>query len=134
MRADADRANQRSAELARAIAAMSELGSQVAILRGTGAADGANGFAAFPAAGGGYVVMSGMPAAPAGQTYQAWYLVDGQPASAGLMTVGSDGYAVLADITLVPGTSVVALTLEPAGGSDQPTSAPIVVGNVNSPG
>jgi len=80
------------------------------------------------------VVMSGMPAAPAGQTYQAWYLVDGQPASAGLMTVGSDGYAVLADITLVPGTSVVALTLEPAGGSDQPTSAPIVVGNVNSPG
>jgi hypothetical protein len=36
--------------------------------------------------------------------------------------------------TMAPEAMLRILTLEPAGGSDQPTSAPIVVGNVNSPG
>ena len=45
-----------------------------------------------------------MRPAPAGETYQAWYLVDGQPTSAGLMSVGEDGYAILKGVRRLPGT------------------------------
>lgn len=131
-RADADRARLRAAELSTAIAAMSQPGSSIAVLQGSGAAAGASGFAAFPETGGGYVVVVDLPAAPAGQTYQAWYIADGTPASAGLLTVGGDRYAILANAQPVPGTTVVALTLEPAGGSSAPTSDPIVVGEVST--
>ena len=131
--AQADRAQQRTAQLEQAIAALTEPGSSVAILHGEGPASGANGFAAFPPDGTGYVVLSGLPTAPAGQTYQAWYIVDGQPSSAGLVTVGSDGYAILAGMDAPAETEVVALTLEPAGGSEQPTTQPIVVGQVATP-
>jgi hypothetical protein len=132
-RADADRAVARTQEVERAIAALSDPGSSVAILRGSGPAAGASGFAAFPAEGGGYVVLVDLPSAPAGQTYQAWYIAGDTPASAGLLSVGSDGYAVLAQAQPVAGTQVVALTLEPAGGSVAPTSDPIVVGQVEAP-
>jgi anti-sigma-K factor RskA len=32
----------------------------------------------------------------------------------------------------VPGTSVIAVTVEPAGGSPQPTSDPIIVGTLTT--
>jgi hypothetical protein len=74
-----DQAEQRMALIARAIAASTEPGSEVAVLRGTGEAAGASGFAAFPPEGDGYIVLVGLRPAPLGQTYQAWYLVDGVP-------------------------------------------------------
>jgi anti-sigma-K factor RskA len=119
--------------LSQAIAALSEPGSTVAVLQGSGSAAGARGFAAFPADGGAHVVLVDLPQAPAGQTYQAWYIADGAPTSAGLMAVGSDGYAVLADDEPLPGTEIFAVTLEPAGGSPQPTSDPIIVGELAAP-
>lgn len=122
-------AEQRATVLADAIAAMSAPGSSVAILRDS-ANPGAAGFAALSADGTAYLVMVGLPAAPAGQTYQAWYIANDQPTSAGLLTVDADGYAVLVDSQPMPGTQVVALTTEPAGGSAQPTSAPFAVGEL----
>lgn len=133
LRQQADQANQRAQQIAAAVAAMSAPGSQVAILHGTGSAADVNGFAAFPASGGGYMVMTDVPDAPSGMTYQAWYIVDGTPSSAGLMAVGPDGNLVASGLQPLPGTQVVAVTLEPSGGSDQPTSAPIIVGNVSTP-
>lgn len=125
----ASEAEQRSGTLARAIAASNDVTAQVAVLRGTGIADGATGFAAFPREGPGYIVMVGLRPAPSGHTYQAWYMVDGQPSSAGLMVVGQDGIAVLQGVQPI-GTNLVALTLEPAGGVDQPTTDPVVTGEV----
>lgn len=133
LRQQADQANQRAQQIAAAVAAMSAPGSQVAILHGTGSAADVNGFAAFPASGGGYMVMTDVPAAPSGMTYQAWFIADGTPSSAGLMTVDPDGNLVASGMEPLPGTQVVAVTLEPSGGSDQPTSAPIIVGNVGTP-
>jgi len=133
LRQQADQANQRADQLAAAVAAMTAPGSQVAILHGSGAAAGVSGFAAFPANGSGYVVMTDVPAAPSGMTYQAWFIADGKPSSAGTMAPSSDGNVVAAGVTPTPGTSVVAVTLEPEGGSDQPTSTPIIVGNVTTP-
>ncbi|MGI8928380.1 MAG: anti-sigma factor domain-containing protein [Candidatus Limnocylindrales bacterium] len=121
-------AEQRAEVLADAIAAFAEPGSSVAILRDSANPD-ASGFAAVSADGTAYLVMVGLPEAPAGQTYQAWYIANDQPVSAGLFTVDADGYAVLAGQP-VSGTQAVALTREPAGGSEQPTSEPFVVGEL----
>jgi hypothetical protein len=127
-----DEATQRAQTLSQAVAAMSAPGSEVAILRGTGPAENARGFAAFPQSGGGYVVLTGLDPAPSGKTYQAWYIVDGTPQSAGVMAVGEDGELIASGMTPMAGTDVVAFTVEPAGGSNHPTSAPIITGNINN--
>jgi hypothetical protein len=126
----ANTAEQRIAAIAEAIAASTDPAAEVAVLRGTGEAQGASGFAAFPPDGEGHIVLVGLRPAPIGQTYQAWYLVDGTPTSAGLMSVGEDGYAVLSGVPRLPGTDTIALTLEVAGGVVAPTTTPIVVGEV----
>lgn len=132
LRQQVDQANERADQLALAVAALAAPGSQVAILHGSGAAAGVTGFAAFPQDGSGYMVMTDVPAAPSGKTYQAWYIVDGQPSSAGTMAPTAGGNIVASGLTPTPGTSVVAVTIEPTGGSDQPTSDPIIVGNVTT--
>ncbi|HUR15676.1 MAG TPA: anti-sigma factor [Candidatus Limnocylindrales bacterium] len=127
-RADAE--GRRAQELAAALQVFGAPDAEVATLRGTGAAAGANGFAAFSPAGDGYVVVSGLATLSSDQTYQAWYLVGDQPFSAGLMSVGDDGMAMLARIPHHSGTNVIALTIEPAGGVAAPTSAPVVAGEL----
>ncbi|MDQ3493084.1 MAG: anti-sigma factor [Chloroflexota bacterium] len=123
---------QRAQMVARAIAASTDPDAEVAVLRGTGPAQGASGFAAFPSDGDGYIVLVDLPAAPAGQTYQAWHLVDGQASSAGLLTVGSDGYAVLSGVDSREDAQQIALTIEPAGGVDTPSTDPIVAGEISA--
>ena len=129
-RADAEA--RRGQELAAALQVFGAPGAEVATLRGTGSADGASGFAAFTTDGG-YVVISGLPELASDQTYQAWYLIDDQPVSAGLMAVGDDGMAMLARIPHHSGTDVIALTIERAGGVAAPTSAPVVAGEIRTP-
>ena len=72
------------------------------------------------------VVTTGLPALPAGKVYQLWLI--GKPAitSAGLLPPAKDGQtpAVLAT-GVVPGDAL-GLTVEPAGGSAQPTTKPIL--------
>jgi anti-sigma-K factor RskA len=126
-RADAEA--QRAESLAQAVTIMAQPNSSVAVLRGHDSAAGASGFAAFAADGAGYLVVVDLPAAPVGQAYQAWYIDDGRPASAGLLTVDADGFALLA-LPSVAGTDVMALTIEPSAGSAQPTSDPLVYGDV----
>ena len=62
-----------------------------------------------------------VPRAPAGKTYEAWVIRDGAAQRAGLFS----GATVLRiDRPVKPG-SVVAVTLERAGGVDAPTSKPL---------
>src|SRR5262249_11554875 len=56
----------------------------------------------------------------------------GAPVSAGLMSVGSDGLAIQQGVAPLSGAQVVALTVENAGGANQPTSQPIVVGQMQT--
>jgi anti-sigma-K factor RskA len=128
----ADLANQRADQLAAAVAALTTPGSEVAVLHGSGAAANISGFAAFPAQGGGYMVMTGVPGLPAGQTYQAWYIADGAKISAGTMATDENGSIVATNLEPAPNTDVVAVTIEPTGGSDQPTSDPVIVGSVTT--
>jgi hypothetical protein len=68
----------------------------------------------------------GLPPAPAGQAYQLWAVVDGRDALPGpTFEVNAEGLgSAIADFPdLAPGTPArAAVTLEPTGGSSQPTN------------
>jgi len=67
---------------------------------------------------------SGLGAAPRGKTYEAWVIPPGQsPRPAGLFRGGLDSSLALRGS--VSPKAVVAVTLEPAGGSRAPTTTPI---------
>ncbi len=66
------------------------------------------------------LIARGLPAAPKGKTYEAWVIHGGTPTRAGLFDGGKSA-VVLLGLTL-PRGGKVAVTLEPAGGSDAPTS------------
>ncbi|WP_214103137.1 anti-sigma factor [Acrocarpospora catenulata] len=67
---------------------------------------------------------SDLPALPAGRTYQMWLIGPGGTRSAGLV----DGGGVrTATVPVSGGARRFGLTVEPAGGSEQPTSTPILL-------
>lgn len=70
---------------------------------------------------------SGLPAPPGGKVYQLWYNDGGgKMRSAGLMDTGTPATATLLDGP-VNTASGMGVTVEPAGGSPQPTSAPVAL-------
>jgi len=71
------------------------------------------------------LVTDGLPPAPAGSTYQVWYLNgSGAPTSAGFLPSGERSAVVLqGDLATATGVGV---TVEPAGGSTAPTTTPIL--------
>ncbi|WP_030313083.1 anti-sigma factor [Streptomyces flavochromogenes] len=69
---------------------------------------------------------SGMAPPPAGKVYQLWYDDGGTMRSAGLMDPGAGAEATLLDGP-VNRASGVGVTVEPAGGSPRPTSAPVAL-------
>ncbi len=77
-----------------------------------------------------------LPAIPEDKDYQLWFLVKGpeaaQPVSAGLVHTTGTG-EVSADIQVPPEVGEItaaALTLEPKGGSEKPTTDPLLVGQI----
>lgn len=72
------------------------------------------------------VVTTGLPALPAGKVYQLWLI--GKPAitSAGLLPPAKDGQTPPVLATGVVKGDALGLTVEPAGGSAQPTTKPIL--------
>ena len=71
-------------------------------------------------------VVSGMAHAPAGKVYQLWFDDGGTMRSAGLMNPDRADQAVLLR-GAVDGASGMGITVEPAGGSKQPTTAPLAL-------
>jgi anti-sigma-K factor RskA len=74
------------------------------------------------------LVLDGLDPAPAGKTYEMWVVPGGdirQASPAGLFP-GSDGREVVALDGTVQSGDVVAVTVEPAGGVDAPTTQPVV--------
>jgi anti-sigma-K factor RskA len=67
--------------------------------------------------------VTGLDAAPRGKTYEAWVITGSTPRRAGLFS-GGTSTTVRLEGTL-PKNAVVAVTLERAGGVDQPTTTPI---------
>ncbi|MGW0147350.1 anti-sigma factor [Streptomyces sp. NPDC003333] len=71
-------------------------------------------------------VSSDMPAPPRGKVYQLWFSDGGKMRSAGLMDPDRSSQTVLMQ-GAVHGASEVGITVEPAGGSKQPTSVPVAL-------
>ncbi len=116
-----------SARQARALTALASA-ARVVPLSGSGGMQAA--FAAAPDGTGSLVLASARPAPP-GKVYQAWFIRPGQnPVSAGVFN--DDGVAVVPLQGSAAGAQTVAVTVEPPGGSPQPTSQPIEAGTIGS--
>ncbi|MCW8096512.1 anti-sigma factor [Streptomyces tauricus] len=71
-------------------------------------------------------IASGMAAPPSGKVYQLWFDDGGTMRSAGLMDSHRTAEAVLLE-GAVDGASGMGITVEPAGGSAEPTSDPVAL-------
>lgn len=70
------------------------------------------------------VLTTGLPAAGDGRGYQLWLANGGDVSSAGMLSVGTGGAsATVVDAGTADG---VGISVEPAGGSEQPTTTPVV--------
>ena len=108
----------RTAEDNRAVAVLSDPQARTIPL------SGANGRLVVSRTGSAALVLSGLDAAPEGKVYEIWVIEAGTPKPAGLFT-GADTRTVLPLTRPVPENAVVAVTLEPAGGVEQPTGTPL---------
>ncbi len=67
-----------------------------------------------------------LPAAPAGMTYQLWVVRGATPVSLGLFNPTPAGHGQLTVETTLTEGEVIAVTVEPIGGSPAPTTAPFL--------
>ena len=74
------------------------------------------------------LIASRLPAPPPGKTYEMWIIRGGSPRAAGLFASDAQGNALHFYGPEVPPASgdIVAVTLEPAGGVNAPTSTPVI--------
>lgn len=72
------------------------------------------------------IVTDGLPVLASGETYQMWFIRGDLIVSAGLFTTDREGESTsLLDGTIEAGDAI-AVSVEPSGGSEQPTTTPIV--------
>jgi len=71
--------------------------------------------------------------APTGRAYQLWLIKDGKPVPSRVFNSDPDGHGLVAGFELprdMRGVTALAITEEPAGGSQQPTTTPFLIGAV----
>lgn len=73
-----------------------------------------------------------LKAVPAGRAYQLWFIRDGRPVPSVTFKPEADGHAKVEAIPVPEGgaVSAAAITVEPEGGSAQPTSPIVMVGSL----
>jgi anti-sigma-K factor RskA len=73
---------------------------------------------------------SGLKPVPAGRTYQLWWIRDGKPVPSVTFDIEADGAGLVRGVSVPTDgeLSAAAVTEEPAGGSQQPTSPILLVG------
>ncbi len=76
----------------------------------------------------GYLVSSKMPSLPSSETYQLWGVVAGKAVSIGV--IGSSPHHAAFTLASSPGPSSLAVTVEPAGGTQKPTTPLVASGAV----
>jgi anti-sigma-K factor RskA len=101
------------------------LGSSGQAIQRVAVSGSANSFVVYSRGSAG-LVLSGVDPAPSGKTYEAWVIHGKTTSPAGLFAGGRRTTYVPLTRQVSKG-SVVAVTLEPAGGSAQPTTKPFVV-------
>jgi anti-sigma-K factor RskA len=80
-----------------------------------------------PSLGSAVFIADEVAGVPDGRTYQLWLIgADGSATSAGTFTPGSNGRAAVVLSGSLADTAAVGVTVEPDGGSTQPTSEPVL--------
>jgi len=81
-----------------------------------------------------YIAMTGLPAPPPGRVYQAWTLAKGAQRVAPSVTFvpSSGGVSIVRLPQSATDLAAVAVSVEPAGGSQQPTTKPIALVHLSS--
>lgn len=80
----------------------------------------------------GVLVGHGMPALPAGKTFELWLFHDGHPVPAGVFDPESDGRVSALTAESVRGAEAVAVTIEPHGGVPAPTGPVVASGGLQA--
>ena len=113
------------------------LGMRAIVLQNTEAAPDASGFVIISADGqNGVLVVDELPMLePEHEEYQLWLLKDGEFTSVNLFSVDEDGYRGMRLEAPEPLTDymAVSLTIEPSGGSSQPTGEQVLGGSLFNP-
>ncbi|GHB06528.1 MULTISPECIES: anti-sigma factor [Streptomyces] len=118
---EAAQARQQNEQLARVLAAPDARTSSGALEGGARAA-----VVVSPSVNRAVFLASDMDRPPGGKVYQLWFNDDGSMRSAGLMDPSATDDTVLLDGP-VDGASGMGITVEPAGGSKQPTTPPVAL-------
>lgn len=112
------------------------LGMRAIVMHNTSAASNASGFVLVSADGeNGAMVVDRLPPLPESQEYQVWLVHDDERTSAGLFSVDESGYRglrLVAPKSLLTYSSVF-VTVEPSGGSKQPTGMQVLNGSLFNP-
>jgi len=113
------------------VAILRDPATQMVALAGQPASPEARGRMLWHATAGGLFVTAGLPAPPAGKTYQLWAIAgQNPPVSAGTFMVDAKGTGSLRvpPLSGIARVDVFAVTLEPAGGLPAPSGAMYLVG------
>jgi anti-sigma factor RsiW len=86
---------------------------------------GASGSVVVGAGGNGALVVANLVSAPAGKTYEAWVIENGKALPAGTFD-GGGRTSVIRLTRALPAGAIVAVTVERAGGVEQPTREPFI--------
>ena len=82
-----------------------------------------------PGVGSAFLLVNGLPTLPEGQEYQVWKITGQGPASAGIFS-STDSVEQLVNVpTDFFGADGVGASIEPRGGSPQPTGDIVLLGN-----
>lgn len=107
----------RGAENDQLLAVLSAQDAQISQLQGDAAAR----FVWSAALDQGVLLTAGLAAPPEGHIYEVWLFHDGTPVPGGLFQTDDQGHAVTFVEGNVAGMEGLAVTIEPAGGTTQPT-------------
>lgn len=81
---------------------------------------------------GGIIAFRGMSQPPSGQVYQLWMITDGQVTPGPTFTPDADGRATVQVGGDASTAGQMAITMEPDGGSQTPTTSPIMQGDLTA--
>ena len=104
---------------------------QMVKLAGTGTKQGARAKVVTLEGDRAVLVVEDMPPVPEGKTYQIWVIEDGVAKPSGLFKPKQDSVAAVVEHPL-GGGDVIAVTVEPEGGSPQPTTHPMLSAKVRT--
>ena len=73
------------------------------------------------------LIVDGLKGLPAGSTYELWYIDADGATPAGTFDVGDDGKRTVVLAGDMGAGDTIGVTVEPAGGSDIPSTDPVIV-------